>query len=120
MIWDVSGQSKLIERIANELNIKLEARALEHLVDSIGNDSSRIYSELNKLVIYADKDKKKSTSTNHKQLITYEDVQALVHGNATNIFHISNLLLEKNIGGTIKAVDSLLDNGEPALRILAT
>ena len=48
-IWDVSGQCDLVERIANNIGLKLSPEATNALVDAIGNDSSRITLELEKL-----------------------------------------------------------------------
>ena len=53
-IWDIEAQKKLIEKIANQLELSLEREASIMLVEALGNDSLRIRSELEKLALLAD------------------------------------------------------------------
>ena len=52
-VWDERGQIELVERTANELGLRLEEKALSRLVEAIGNDSSKLVSELKKLALHA-------------------------------------------------------------------
>ena len=54
-------------------------------------------------------------------VITKESVKELVSGITTNsLEEVGNLLIEKNFAEAIKKIHVLLDQGEPALRIIAT
>ncbi len=117
--WDGAGQRDLVIRTASDLNLELEPEAISFLIEAIGNDSSRLSSELKKLALHAETNKQKISEKNHL-LITLKTAQALIDGMATNALEIGNSLLNEEIGDAIARLDSLLDSGEPALRILAT
>ncbi len=59
-IWDYEGQRRYIEAAANSMNIKLEQGAVELIINSVGNDSFNLMSELAKAKIYL------SASNNNK------------------------------------------------------
>ncbi len=111
-IWDTKGQYELVKRISKELNLRIDSEAITELIDAVGNDSIRLYSELQKLDL--------SIETKSNSLITTKTVKALVAGVSTNSLQISNSLLTNKPIEAISQLDALLEQGEPALRILAT
>ncbi len=115
-IWDIQGQKDLIKRIATEHNLEIDSDAISLLIDSIGNDSTRLSSEFEKLALYISKNQKKDETC----LVKLETVQALVTGKATNALQIGNLLLENNYAEAIILLDHLIDSGEHPLRIIST
>ena len=116
--WDQEGQLKLIEHVAKSLGLKLEPEAITFLIESIGTDSARLYSELEKVSLLASANESKNN--NNYLLITLDKVQSLIDGLSTNALQISDSLLREDIGEAIARFESLLNSGEPALRILAT
>ena len=50
-VWDGAGQKNLVTKTADELNLHIEPEAISLMIEAIGNDSSRIASELEKLAI---------------------------------------------------------------------
>ena len=120
-VWDGSGQKQLVEKIASELNLKIEESAIFSLVESIGNDSSRIYSELEKLSLLSTSIPNNNKLNNSiRTVITNEMVTSLISGVSTNSLDIANSLIEGHVSTALSKIDALLANGEPALRILAT
>ena len=119
-VWDTEGQKKFVLDSASDLNIYLEDDAVLDLVEAIGNDSSRLYSELKKLSLLAESQNKVEDIKNKKIIITSSIVKSLIGSITTNSLEVSNCLLEENIGEAIIKVNALLESGEPALRILAT
>ena len=51
-IWDGAGLIELVQRSAAAAQLQLEPAAAELLADTIGNDSSRLAGELEKLALY--------------------------------------------------------------------
>ena len=115
--WDSAGQKELVERTANSLDLDIEPDAVNRLVEAIGNDSSRLYTELQKLSLHANVDGK---TNNAKTRITSTNVNALIEGITTNSFAVGDALLNANPIEAIALIDVLLANGEPPLRLLAT
>ena len=119
-IWDGAGQRELVERTARDLNLQLEVDATAALVEAIGNDSTRLKSELQKLALHAETYKEGRTTEEASTLISVENVAALIEGMATNALQVGDSLLAGQAGEAIARLDALLDAGEPALRIVAT
>ena len=119
-IWDGAGQRELVERTARDLGLQLKPEATTALVEAIGNDSTRLKSELQKLALHAETYKEGRTTGEASTLICAENVAALIEGMATNALQVGDSLLAGQAGEAIARLDALLDAGEPALRIVAT
>ncbi len=117
--WDINGQRNLVKNISQRLNLKINYETVDLLVESIGNDSSLLNTELQKLSLLAEANKKKS-NTNEPQEIPNEIVKELIKNNSTNALEISNLLLKGERVIALNKIDSLLKDGEPALRLITT
>ena len=89
-IWDDLGKKKLIERTAQDLNIKISEEASYSLLDALGNDSQRIYIELQKLILLEEAKAKKS-GLEHI-VISEKTVNELIQGISTNSIQICNFL----------------------------
>ena len=111
-VWDGAGQRQLVERTANELNLKLEPEAVDALIDAIGSDSARLTMELQKLALHAD--------SSGQTKINAKAVETLISGLSTNALQVGDALLAGDPGLAIALLDALIDTGEPALRIVAT
>ncbi|MGC6482894.1 MAG: DNA polymerase III subunit delta [Synechococcus sp.] len=111
-IWDGTGQRRLVQRTASDLNLELDPDAIDALIDAIGNDSARLSSELQKLALHA--------ASGGNSRIKAEAVATLIDGQASNALQVGDALLEGQVGDAISRLDALIDAGEPALRIVAT
>ena len=117
--WDINGQRNLVKNILSRLNLKMNPKAIDLIVESIGNDSSLINTELQKLSLLSDALNKKS-NTNEPQEISEEIVKKLIQNNSTNAIEIANLLLKGKRIIALNKIQSLLKSGEPALRLIST
>ncbi len=117
--WDINGQRKLVENIASRLNLKMNNKTIDLLVESIGNDSSLILTELQKLKLLSEAINGR-VNPNNLQEITSEDVNKLIQNNSTNAIEIANLILKGDQINALSKINSLLENGEPALRLIST
>ncbi len=117
-IWDIKGQKKLVQGIANDMKIKLKEEALIAIVDALGNDSQRIELELQKLLLLEEAKTKNNSSD--EVIIHEESVHELIQEISSNSIQICNHLLSESYGLAIHQIDYLLNKGEPSLRILAT
>ncbi len=117
--WDINGQKNLVKNILSKLHLKMNNETIDLIVESIGNDSSLINTELQKLDLLS-KAVNKNTNRKNPQEISKELVTKLIQNNSTNALEIANLILKgKKINALIK-IQSLLENGEPALRLITT
>ena len=117
--WDLNGQRKLVTKIADRLNLKMNNETIDLIVESIGNDSSLINTELQKISLLSEANNE-ITNKNESQEITYEVVRNLIQNNSTNALEIASLLLKGDITIALNKIKSLIENGEPALRLIAT
>jgi len=117
--WDINGQRKLVKNIADKLNLIINNKTIDLLVESIGNDSSLINTELQKLALLSEALQDKS-NTYKPHEISQELVKQLIQNHSTNAIEIANLLLNGERIIALNKIQSLLSNGEPALRLIAT
>ena len=93
--------------------------AIDMIVESIGNDSSLINTELQKLALLSEANNE-IVKTNEPKEITKELVKKLIQNNSTNALEIASLLLKDERAIALHKIKSLLENGEPALRLIST
>ena len=117
--WDINGQRNLVKHIGNKLNIIMNSETIDLIVDSLGNDSSLINTELQKIALLAEATNKHLTADKQKK-IDKELVQNLIENNSTNALEIANFLLEGKRAIALTKIKSLLENGEPPLRLVTT
>ena len=117
--WDLNGQRKLVKNIANRLNIKMNDETIDLIIESIGNDSSLINTELQKIALLSES-KNKTLRKAEPQEINQELVKKLIQSNSTNALEIANYLLKGERAIALSKIKSLIESGEPALRLIAT
>ena len=117
--WDLNGQRNLVKNNLHRLNLKMNHETIDLIVESIGNDSSLINSELQKLALLSEALNEQS-NTKELQEIPKDLVLKLVQNNSTNALKIANLLLKGESIIALTNIQSLLNNGEPALRLIST
>ena len=103
--WDINGQRNLVKNILYKLNLKMNHEAIDLIVESIGNDSSLINTELQKLSLLSEAISK-NLDTERPREISKELVKKLIQNNSIFI--------------ALNKIQSLLKNGEPALRLIIT
>ena len=117
--WDITGQRNLVQNIARELNLKINTQTINLIVESIGSDSSLIYTELKKLSLLSEAREGKINSAGTQE-ITMEVVNSLLQNHSTNALEIANHILQNNTVLALEKINYLLENGEPALRLVST
>ncbi len=117
--WDINGQRNLVKNILYKLNLTMNHETIDLMIESIGNDSSLINTELQKLSLLSEATSK-NLDTYRPREISKELVKKLIQNNSTNALEIANLLLKGEIFIALNKIQSLLKNGEPALRLVIT
>ena len=117
--WDINGQRNLVKNILYKLNLKMNHEAIDLIVECIGNDSSLINTELQKLSLFSEAVNTNLTTDKPRE-ISKELVKKLIQNNSTNALEIANSLLKGEIIIALNKIQSLLKNGEPALRLITT
>jgi DNA polymerase III subunit delta len=110
--WDEQNIKRNISFIAAEIGIKLAPSAIEVLKDFVGNDTRRLWNELEKLSIYQNQ--------NDRKLIDGEDVNSLVICNTQNSLKLAEAMCQGQTEMALALIKDLLERNEPALKILAT
>ncbi len=115
-IWDFEGQKRYLEVTANSMNIHLGEGTADLIINSVGNDSFSLMSELAKAKIYLSA----SNNNENKELILKsDDVKKIFNDHQANIFKIIDHLLHNSIHEGLLEIHYLLKKGEPALRLNA-
>ena len=110
-IWDSESQVRYVEEISRNLNINLDKNAAQAIIESIGTESTKLDNELRKALLYL--------SAKDKDLLTVKDIESIFFEQQSNIFKIIDSLIEKEISQSLYAINALINQGEPPLRLIA-
>ncbi len=108
--WNDKELAQRVRQVAAEMNVKLTATTIELLAASIGSDTRQLYTELEKLLLFAG---------NRSQPLNPEEVAALVHCHAQNTFQLADAIREGNTSSALELLAGLTARSEPGLRIVA-
>lgn len=109
--WKTDLLEKQVKQVAQEIGVKLSARATELLAESVGSNTRQLYSELEKLRLYA------GTS---KQAIEAEVIAALVTASAQSTLQLASAIRQGQTGIALDLIAELLRRNESALAIVRT
>jgi len=112
--WKTDQILQRVKRAAHELDVKLTQAAGEQLAAAIGNDTRRLYGELEKLKLYA------LSSTAPEQRIRLEIVQQLVLSTTQSSLQLADTIRQGQTDQALGLVAELLNLDEPSLKIVAT
>ena len=115
-IWDFEGQKRYLEFTANSMNIHLGKGTADLIINSVGNDSFNLVSELSKAKIYLSAI---NNNENKELILESDDVKKIFNDQQSNIFKIIDHLLQNSISDGLIEIHYLLKKGEPALRLNA-
>ena len=99
----------MVQRSAAAAQLQLEPAAAELLADTIGNDSSRLAGELEKLALYCG-----------ETAVDVAAVKALAGPAQQNALAVGEALLAGDVGGALTQIDGLMAANEPPLRLVAS
>jgi len=110
-VWDYESQVKYVEEISRNLKINLDKNAAQLIIESIGTESTKLDNELRKALLYL--------SATNKNLLTVKDIELIFFEQQSNIFKIIDYLITKEIPQSLQAIHTLINQGEPPLRLIA-
>ena len=117
--WDTDGLVDLAKAAAKDKALDLEAAAANLLAEAVGNDRRKLDMELEKLALYAHRDSQQQDTPSKHNRITAAQVRKLVPASAFNSFQLAGQLRSGNTHKALEILTQLLDNNEPALKLLA-
>jgi len=109
--WKTEQLVQRVRQVAQQVGVKLAEDAVELLAESVGNDTRQLFTELEKLQLYA------GSST---KPLDAKAVTALVTANTQNSLQLAAAIRQGNAAQALRLVADLMDHNEPALRIVAT
>jgi DNA polymerase-3 subunit delta len=109
--WKADLLLQRVMQVAKELSVPLTSESADLLVDAIGNDTRRLFSELEKLRLYAGET---------AQPITPAVVNTLVPATTQTSLQLAAMLRQRNTAQALALVTDLINHNEPALKIVAT
>jgi len=109
--WKTEQVVQQVQRVAQELEVKLTPKSAELLAEFVGNDTRQLHSELQKLRLYAGAD---------HQPLDVDTIAKLVKANTQNSLHLAAAIKAGQVAQALALVADLMNRNEPALRIAAT
>ncbi len=109
--WKTELLVRRSQQVAAEMGVKLTASAVERLGEAVGNDTRRLYNELEKLKVYGG---------DRQEAMDVDVVSTLVRADTQNSWQLANAIRDRDIAVALGLVSDLINRNEPALRIVAT
>ncbi|MBD1861168.1 MULTISPECIES: DNA polymerase III subunit delta [Trichocoleus] len=109
--WKTDQLLQQVRQVAQTVGVALTQPSMELLAESVGNNSRQLYSELEKLRLYAG---------DRSQPLEAEVVARLVVVNTQNSLQLAAAIRQGQVGEALELVAGLLSHNEPALRVVAT
>ncbi|MGB8698450.1 MAG: DNA polymerase III subunit delta, partial [Thermosynechococcaceae cyanobacterium] len=103
-------------QVAKDLKVALTDEAVDVLAEAVGNDTRQLYSELEKLKLFASAD----ATANPSKPLEAAAVANLVSTTQQSSLELANALRQGQTDRALGLIEALLSHNEPALRISAT
>lgn len=109
--WETKQLVQQVEKIAQEVGVKLTGSSTSLIAESVGNDTRQLYNELTKLRLYAGES---------QAPISTEVVNNLVQATSQTSLDLVKAIASGNTAQSLTLVAQLLNRNEPSLKIVAT
>ena len=106
--WKTDLIIKSVNEVAQALKVKLTSDAIAFIADAIGNDTRRLYSEMEKLKLYAD------------GILGVNQVSVLIRNTNSNTLQLAAAIKSGDTGKALSVLSNLILDSEPGLKISAT
>lgn len=109
--WKTDLLIKQVNQAAKDVDVALSKSAAELLADAVGNDTRQLYTELEKLKLYAD---------GSGRPVDEEAIATLVTTSTQNSLKLAAAIRSGDTSTALTLVRDLFSRNEPALRMVAT
>lgn len=109
--WKTDLLMQRVRQSAQEMHLNLGAEGVELMVQAVGNDTRRLFQELEKLQLYLG---------DRPQPLTPAEIGSLVNTTTQNSLQLAAALRQRHTAQALTLVADLIQQNEPALKIVAT
>ena len=109
--WETKQLVQQVEKIAQEVGVKLTSSSTTLIAQSVGNNTRQLYNELTKLRLYAG---------DSQTPISIDIVNNLVQATSQTSLDLVKAIASGNTAQALTLVAQLLNHNEPGLKIVAT
>jgi DNA polymerase III subunit delta len=100
-----------VQKVSQDLGVKLSSSGAEFIVEAVGNDTRQLYSELEKIRIFAGES---------KTPVSEATIASLITTTSQNTLKLVTTILEGKTDRALELVRDLLRQNEPAIKIAVT
>jgi DNA polymerase III subunit delta len=109
--WKTDLLLKQVQRVAQEVGVKLSSSSAEFIVEAVGNNTRQLYRELEKIRLFAGESKKP---------LGVEAIAPLITTTSQSSLQLVALILEGRTDQALELVTDLLRQNEPPIKIVVT
>ncbi|BAY89091.1 MULTISPECIES: DNA polymerase III subunit delta [unclassified Tolypothrix] len=109
--WKTELLVQAVHQAAHSTGVKLTAKAMEVIAESVGNDTRLLYNEMEKLRLYG-------AASN--QPLDVDSVTKLVRNTTQNSLQLAAAIRNGDTAQALATLSDLINASEPGLRIVAT
>jgi DNA polymerase III subunit delta len=119
--WKIELLAQQVKQVAQECDVNLNAAAVDYLVEAVGNNTRQLYSELEKIRLFAGQSDSSQSGSGHAAMpLGVEAIAPLVTASTQSALKLEAAIRQGNTGEALALAADLLRQNEPALRIVAT
>lgn len=109
--WKTDQLQQQVRKLAQQMNVPLTPTAVTNLTEAVGNDTSQLYNELEKLKLY---------SLSHQAPLDEEAIATLVSCSQQNSLKLATAIKSAQTAEALDILNALLQQNEAGLRIVST
>lgn len=109
--WQTEQLAQRVRQAAQEVDLKLTPEAIAFLAEAIGNDTRQLYTDLEKLRLFAG---------TQPQPLTVAEIEGLITSSTQNSLKLAEAIRQGNTSHALGLVADLIQRNEHALAIVAT
>ncbi|MBD2214151.1 DNA polymerase III subunit delta [Nostoc linckia FACHB-104] len=109
--WKTELLVQAVHQAAHSVGVKLTAKAMEVIAESVGNDTRLLYNEMEKLRLYG---------AGSNQPLDVDTVTKLVRNTTQNSLQLAAAIRNGDTAKALATLSDLINAAEPGLRIVAT
>ncbi|MBD2164883.1 DNA polymerase III subunit delta [Calothrix membranacea FACHB-236] len=109
--WKTELLVQAVHQAAHSTGVKLTAKAMEVIAESVGNDTRLLYNEMEKLRLYG---------AGSNQPLDVDTITKLVRNTTQNSLQLAAAIRNGDTAKALATLSDLINAAEPGLRIVAT
>lgn len=109
--WKTEQLVQRVRQVAQAVDVRLTVPATEYVAEAVGNNTRQLYMELEKLKLFAGRE---------RRLLDVEAIAPLITATTQNSLKLATAIRQGKVALALELVEGLVRQNEPSLKIVTT